>query len=303
MRQIGHLKKEHDAQRFADFLLTEGIAAHTEAENDMWVVWVRNEDHLGRALEAFEQFSRSPEQDRYQGVSAKAQSIRQDEHRRREQAKKHTIEMQGRWNQAAARRAPLVMTMIAISVLATLFSNMGGNQSGWVMRNLSFCNYRHEQDPAWNAAGADGLIDIKHGQAWRVVTPIFLHGSILHLVFNMYMLFQLAGPVEDRRGALRLGLLVLVLAVVPNLAQYFVAGHRFLGMSGVVYGVFGYSWMKALFEPRLGIQMRQSTVIVLIVWFFLCFTTLVPHIANAAHAAGLIMGIAIGYVPTMFKQS
>jgi GlpG protein len=171
---------------------------------------------------------------------------------------------------------------------------------------------------SWN-----GLEQVRHGQVWRLVTPIFLHFGLLHLLFNLFMLYQLGGPVEARRGSVRFLVLVLAIAVISNVAQYYFGnitrngGHLtfrpsplFGGLSGVVYGLFGYVWMKARFDPGLGLMMSQNTVVILLGWFFLCllgpyFDLLAPligHVANMAHAAGLAVGLAVGYVPLLWRS-
>jgi len=76
----------------------------------------------------------------------------------------------------------------------------------------------------------------------------------------------------------------------------------FGGMSGVLYGLFGYAWMKSRFEPGLGLWVDQGTVVILIAWFFLCMTGLVGPIANAAHAGGLVSGLVIGVAPTLWRR-
>jgi GlpG protein len=78
------------------------------------------------------------------------------------------------------------------------------------------------------------------------------------------------------------------------------ADPRFGGMSGVLYGLFGYTWMKTIYQPSLGLHIDPGTVIWLIVWFLLCMTGLVGTIANMAHASGLITGMLIGYLPTLW---
>src|SRR6185437_5682340 len=82
---------------------------------------------------------------------------------------------------------------------------------------------------------------------------------------------------------------------------------NFGGMSGVVYGLFGYDWMKARFHPELGLSIDPTNIIIMMVWFFLCMTPLMDSIlgsgvANAAHAGGLIAGMLIGYVPTLWHS-
>ena len=71
----------------------------------------------------------------------------------------------------------------------------------------------------------------------------------------------------------------------------------FGGMSGVNYALFGYAWMKGKYQPHQGIGVAQQTVTVMLFWLVLCFTGLVGAIANVAHVAGLLAGVAIAYVP------
>jgi len=79
MRQIGTLRKESDALRLVDYLFTEGIRAHAEADRDDWVIWVRDENDLDRGRDELENFSRSPDDARYARAAAKADSIRKEE--------------------------------------------------------------------------------------------------------------------------------------------------------------------------------------------------------------------------------
>ncbi len=113
--------------------------------------------------------------------------------------------------------------------------------------------------------------------------------------------------------------LLLVLAVVSNLCQYFL-GHfdwngsvlhaewmpTFGGMSGVVYGLFGYIWMKARFQPELGLGISSRTIGFMMICFFLCMAPgarfLIGGVANMAHAGGLITGMLIGYAPALWRS-
>ena len=58
---------------------------------------------------------------------------------------------------------------------------------------------------------------------------------------------------EARQGTWRLASLVVVIAALSNLGQYYVSGPNFFGISGVVYGLFGYIWMKGKFDPASGL--------------------------------------------------
>ena len=67
-------------------------------------------------------------------------------------------------------------------------------------------------------------------------------------------------------------------------------------MSGVVYGLLGYIWMRAKFDPFSGLFLHKNTVIMMLVWLVLCFTGLLGPIANLAHLFGLLIGMAAGFL-------
>ena len=140
------------------------------------------------------------------------------------------------------------------------------------------------------------LPEVRAGQVWRVVTPVFIHFGVIHIVFNMLWLWELGGALEQRLGAVALGTMVVGLGVASNLAQYFYQGPGFGGMSGVVFGLLGYIWVQGHLNPRFGLRLHKPIVIMMLVWFAVCWLGLVGNIANMAHTAGLLLGAAWGYV-------
>lgn len=101
--------------------------------------------------------------------------------------------------------------------------------------------------------------------------------------------------METRLGTFQLALLVIVIGVVSNLAQYFVSGPRFGGMSGVVYGLLGYVWMRGKFDPGSGLFLHPSTVMMMLLWLVFGYTGFLP-IANTVHTVGLLAGVVWGYL-------
>jgi membrane associated rhomboid family serine protease len=139
--------------------------------------------------------------------------------------------------------------------------------------------------------------DILGGEVWRIVTPMFLHLGILHLLFNMMWLWDLGRLVEIIKGSVFLGVFVLLTGALSNATQYVItASPAFGGMSGVVYALLGYVWMQGKFNPRFGFELHQATVIMMLIWYVACWTGLAGPIANWAHTAGLLLGVAWGYL-------
>jgi GlpG protein len=147
------------------------------------------------------------------------------------------------------------------------------------------------------------LDHLKRGQVWLIFTPIFIHWSILHLLFNMFWLRDLGGMIEVQRGTRVLLPLALACAALPNIAQYFHHGpSAFGGMSGVVYGLFGYVWVKGRFQPYLHLGIAQQSVMIMMAWLFICMTGLVGPVANTAHVVGLLVGAVVAYAPVGLKK-
>jgi GlpG protein len=142
----------------------------------------------------------------------------------------------------------------------------------------------------------------QHGEFWRLLTPIFLHFGIIHILFNMMWLYQLGCMIEARQGSLTLLLLVVVTGIISNVAQYAVAGPEFGGMSGVVYALAGYVWMRGKHDRASGLGLDRQSITILLVWLVVCFTGLVGPVANYAHLAGLVSGMAIGRVSAYFAM-
>lgn len=297
MRQIGKLPDESAARRFADFLLTQDIAATVDAGNEGWIVWGHDEDQIDLAREEFERFQQSPDHGRYTEAADAAQKIREQERQANKQAQKKQVDVRQQWSRPTAYQIPVTMTLMAISIMVAVMTKLGSDD-GPLLNLLYFAPIENTGDgyvtfaqPSLSSLWAV----MKTGQVWRLVTPMFIHLSILHILFNMMWLRDFGTAIEFRRNSWRFLGLVLFTALVSNTVQYFYSNPLFGGMSGVVYGLFGYIWMKSRFDPESGFFIPQSTVIILIACLFLCMTGAIGPVANAAHVAGMISGMVCGY--------
>ena len=302
MRQVGKLEDERAARTFTAYLITEGIEAHAERDQQAWAIWVVEETAVDRAKAAFEAFRLTPDAPLYQGRERTAQELIRQEQKRREQAAKKVVDVRGRWGQPgaiSARRTPLVIVLIVLSVLATLVTQQGRNRSA---NDLAFVDVKLYGRLQGEGPTVASLASIRSGQLWRLITPIFVHMTMMHLIFNMIGLYVFGAQVEQRKGTLLFGLLVLALAVFCNLGQAIFESPFAFGMSGVAYGLFGYVWIKSQWEPASGFFVAPATATILVVWFFLCWTGLLGPVANTAHGVGLATGLLCGAFPRLFRS-
>lgn len=184
---------------------------------------------------------------------------------------------------------PLTAVIIGLCVVAAMLTRLEQN-TPFVDRLLI-------------SAQDKSLPEVFHGEPWRVLTPIFLHFGIMHILFNLMAFKDLGTAIEKLVGSWTLLALVWIIGIGSNLAQCHFQGPFFGGMSGVVYGLLGYVWMKAKFDPNSGFRLHQQTVLMMIGWFFLCVFGIVPNVANWAHGAGLAIGIVWGFLSAKLPQA
>jgi GlpG protein len=296
MRQIGKLPTEADVVRFTDYLLSQGITTTTDAESGAWAIWVHDEDRIAQAREELAAYLKEPHAPRFQEAARAAAAVREEAARKEREYRKNVVDMRRRWQRGSG---PALVTWILIGISVAV-----GAATGFKDGFTPFSLRLLIDMPALPGAPVpvEPLALVRHGEVWRLVTPIFLHFGILHLLFNMLWLEQLGTTIESRLRSPRFLLLVLVMAIGSNLAQYAVSGPVFGGMSGVVYGLFGYVWMKSRYEPESGMFLSPNTVFWMIGWLVLCTVGVIPHAANAAHAAGLGLGVLLGAAPVAWKR-
>ncbi|MFP6892482.1 MAG: rhomboid family intramembrane serine protease [Opitutales bacterium] len=304
MRPIGEFDNEERASTFSGYLNYKGISCEVEEDDEgkSWTVWAHNEETLAKAIAEIHEFRQKPDASKYAELAREAQ--KQEKKERKIEGNKAS-----RWREETLRdrwqdrnRRPGIMTMaLIITCAATFFvSKMGENTEP--VGTFYISEYVHlgaKDAPVYLAATQTVLPEVMEGQVWRVITPIFLHFGFLHILFNMFWLHDLGSLIENRRGTGYFVAFILLAAIISNIAQYCVSGPSFGGMSGVVYGLFGYVWMKGKFDPGDGIEMNPSTVTIMLAWFALCFTGIFGHVANWAHAAGLAVGTLWGYASAM----
>jgi len=313
MRQIGVLADEVLARRFADYLLTRKIRAELLPEEDQTGLWVRDEDHLPEAKRELEQFLANPQDPRYTEAESRARNLRRREEDEEKAFEHRQRNFSRRMMLGIGQRPAITLLLVGLSVVLSLLTKFGDNRGGALEQALFIQSVQPVGDGYYLIPRR--LTDVWKGQVWRLVTPIFLHFSPMHLVFNMLCMLILGQAIENVRGRFRFLALVLVIAILSNVSQFFYQlsldrtpwfswqpSPFFGGMSGVVYGLFGYVWMKQRFEPHLGLGLSTENIIIMLGWLILCAMNLMGPVANTAHLVGLITGMVLGVVALPFRR-
>ena len=140
-------------------------------------------------------------------------------------------------------------------------------------------------------------VGVADGEAYRLLTAAFLHGSILHLALNMYALFLFGPPLEAALGRTRFTALYLISALGGSAASYAFShpGQPSLGASGAVFGLLG---AFLVLNRRLG---RDTSGVLIFLGINLAFGFFAANIDWRAHLGGLLAGVlcavALVYAP------
>jgi membrane associated rhomboid family serine protease len=133
---------------------------------------------------------------------------------------------------------------------------------------------------------------------WTLITYMFLHASILHIFFNMLMLFFF-GPILERQiGSFRFLGLYLGSGILAGLVQVLFFGGNVLGASAAIFGVMG---ALAMLMPDLRIYLYfvPMKIIYAVLLFAFLDIIMIPsgdQVAHLAHLAGLAVGLMYGYL-------
>jgi GlpG protein len=281
VRSIGQITGPERARALSNYLAFEGIENQVEPDDSgHFIVWINEEEQIEAARDILATFLQNPENPRFQVRPAKKTKVR-------------PLRVFDRTNIHRASYSfgmgPLTIVLILICAGLYVMCN--------VLGRVDVENFLMMTSPAYAYYGPgqiSELYEITHGQIWRLVTPAFLHGGPLHIIMNMMMLQSLGSLIEARLNSRDLLILVLGIAVASDLTQFFWAGPRFVGMSGVLYGLFGYIWIRGKYDTRSGLFVDPSSVRWMLGWLVLCFFLF--NIANGAHVGGLVAGAIWGFI-------
>jgi GlpG protein len=277
MRKLTSRDDRREAQFLQDALVGGEVPASLKLEAEGgFGVWVHAQADLPMAQELLEAYEADPRDPRIRELAERASAKRKVTGARQQEAERRVATAQREMERV--RAAPGVGTvslgMIVLSGIVAYFTDVGEQHGGLFAFN-------------WGA--------ILQGEVWRLVLPAFFHMGWMHLIFNLMWIHQLGSAIEFHFRSRYLFLQALVFGVGGVLAEGFISHASAMGLSGVVYGLLGFVWVRGRLDDRSPMKITQSTVIFMLFWMLLGFLKVMP-MANWAHAGGLVLGMLWGAV-------
>ena len=180
--------------------------------------------------------------------------------------------------------------MFLVSLLATMresgFQAPGGGGFSAIF------NFGGISGAVLQRLGASLPLPYDLSQPWRFVMAVFLHGSILHIVFNMWVLMDIGPQIEELYGSAR----YLFIYVITGIGGYVLSsaiGHFSVGGSGAILGLIGVLLAMTTGRRAAGLQMLRGQLIRWLIYIGI-WGLLFQGVDNWAHAGGLATGFLLG---------
>ncbi|MCH4289919.1 rhomboid family intramembrane serine protease GlpG [Enterobacter kobei] len=261
------------AQAFVDYMATQGviltIQQHTQTD-----VWLADESQAGRVNEELARFLENPGDPRYLAASWQSGQTGSGLHYSRFPFIATIRELAG----------PFTLLLMAACIIVFIIMNVVGDQS--VMIALAW-----PYDPSLE-------FDV-----WRYFTHALMHFSVMHILFNLLWWWYLGGIVEKRLGSGKLIVITVISALLSGYVQHKFSGPWFGGLSGVVYALMGYVWLRGERDPESGIYLQRGLIAFALIWLIAgWFDLFGMSIANGAHVTGLAVGLAMALADTLHAR-
>ena len=275
MVRIITLSNPRVALAFVDYMATQGIRLESRPQQGHTVeLWLADESRLSEVENQLEQFLRDPAHPRYQAASWQTGNT------------ESTLSYP-RYSYLARIRSqagPLTLAIMVLSIVIYLLMPVMGDD-----RIMNWLGWPADSSQYW--------------QLWRWVSHALLHFSILHIMFNLLWWWYLGGAVEKRLGSGKLIVITLISALLSGYVQHKFSGPWFGGLSGVVYALMGYAWLRGERDPESGIYLQRGLITFALIWLIAgWFDLFGMSIANGAHVTGLAVGLAMALADTLHAR-
>ena len=258
------------AQAFVDYMATQGVVLtiqhHTQTD-----VWLADESQAARVQDELSRFLENPADPRYLAASWQSGHTDSGLHYRRYPFLATLKNNAG----------PLTWAVTLACILVFIMMNVVGDQAVMI----------------WLAWPYDPELKF---EVWRYFTHALMHFSLMHILFNLLWWWYLGGMVEKRLGSGKLLAIAVVSALLSGFMQHKFGGPWFGGLSGVVYALMGYTWLRGERDPQSGIFLQRGLIVFSLIWLVAgWFNIFGMSIANGAHLTGLLVGLAMAFTDTL----
>ena len=130
------------------------------------------------------------------------------------------------------------------------------------------------------------------GEYFRLVSALFIHLDITHLLFNMFVLYLYGGYVADGYGGGAFLKAFFVTGIGSSLGILWFGGVNVLtaGASGAIFGIVAYLYTQAILERRID----SDSLFPVVVWVVI--SNMIPGVSVIGHISGLVVGIVLGAI-------
>lgn len=135
---------------------------------------------------------------------------------------------------------------------------------------------------------------ISSGEWWRLVTPIFLHSSFSHLLFNCFALAIFGPPLERLLGSLTFTVFFLITGISANIITFILQPPTYIhvGASGAIFGLLGFYLYLVLFQKNR-LPTQEVKMIYTLIGVGVLMTFIQPNINITGHLSGLAAGLLL----------
>nr|XP_043639960.1 RHOMBOID-like protein 2 [Erigeron canadensis] len=140
-------------------------------------------------------------------------------------------------------------------------------------------------------------------QAWRLVSCIFLHAGVVHLLANMLSLVFIGIRLEQQFGFIRVGILYMLSGIGGSiLSALFITSNISVGASGALFGLLGAMLSELLTNWTIYANKAAALFTLVIIILVNLAVGMLPHVDNFAHIGGFITGFLLGFVLLLRPQ-
>ena len=183
--------------------------------------------------------------------------------------------------------APFTMLFLALNVGIYLYTSALSRNFMHTAGDVSLQLFDSRREGLWE------------GQWLRLIAPNFLHGGLLHIAMNMYMLYSVGPSAEAHFGSSNFGTLYLLSGVAGFCFSQIFGGHPALGASAALFGLYGAEMAIVILRaPVLKYAWRnsevRSTAFTMSILILIGVSGLMGNVDNWAHLGGFIVGGLLG---------